>query len=350
MSSVLERIVPTPQRVANWVEHRLDRAQLRRASQLPSQIHLSVTDRCFLPCEHCDIWKNDTVDLPTEQWLSLIDRLGQWCAPGGMNFVGGEPLLRKDLERLIATAVGYGFETSFNTNGWLVTEKRAQSLVDAGVSTVYVSLDGLDRKEVDRSRGRAGSFDKAMDAIAAFSAAGAPNVITAAILHTGNPQFILDQLDWVEANGHQLVMQPLYQNFGQTEYNPDWWKTSVMWPHKAEQVKQLHAVLDELTRARLRGRPICNSPAQLQAMKGHFTDPTKDQGVSCRAGHSDLSFDPHGNIRLCYFLDPIGHMDEPVPLSWIWERGRTLRRRWEVSRCDRNCSLLNCNFELRNDG
>ena len=64
----------------------------------------------------------------------------------------------------------------------------------------------------------------------------------------------------------------------------------------------------------------------------------------CRAGHSDLSLDPHGNIRLCYFLEPVGHLSEPTPLPVIWDRYTTLRRRWEVSRCDRHCNLLNCNF------
>ena len=110
------------QRLVNGVERVLDKFQLRRASQLPSQVHLSVTDRCFLPCLHCDIWKNDAVDLPTQKWVDVIDRLGEWCAPAGMNFVGGEPLLRKDLPQLIARANAVGFETSFNTNGWLVTE------------------------------------------------------------------------------------------------------------------------------------------------------------------------------------------------------------------------------------
>ena len=79
-------------------------------------------------------------------------------------------------------------------------------------------------------------------------------------------------------------------------------------------------------------------------MKAHFREPAQDNRQMCRAGHSALSFDPHGNIRLCYFLDPIGHLSEPTPLPLIWDRFQTLRRRWEVSRCDRHCNLLNCNF------
>ena len=85
------------QYVANMVERVLDRFELRRAPSLPKQIHLSVTDRCFLPCLHCDIWKNEATDLPTQVWMNVIDKLGEWCAPASINFVGGEPLLRSDL-------------------------------------------------------------------------------------------------------------------------------------------------------------------------------------------------------------------------------------------------------------
>jgi type IV secretory pathway VirB6-like protein len=54
----------------------LDHLRLRRAPGRPTQVHLSVTDRCFLPCLHCDIWKNKAEDLPTAFWLDAIDRLG----------------------------------------------------------------------------------------------------------------------------------------------------------------------------------------------------------------------------------------------------------------------------------
>ena len=79
-------------------------------------------------------------------------------------------------------------------------------------------------------------------------------------------------------------------------------------------------------------------------MKFHFSHPVKDSGLSCRAGHSDLSFDPQGNVRLCYFLEPVGHMKD-VDLQSLWISHRTMRRRWQVSRCERHCNMLNCNFD-----
>ena len=322
----------------------LDGLQLRRAPGRPTQVHLSVTDRCFLPCLHCDIWKNTAEDLPTQFWLDAIDRLGAWCAPAGLNLVGGEPLLRKDLEQLMARAVTRGFQVSFNTNGWLMTPARAAAIAAAGTSVAYVSLDGARAETVDHSRGRVGSFDKARAAIKLLRATGGPRVVIASILHTGNAAEVPALLSLVRDEGLELVVQPLYQSFGPAPYDPHWWRSSPFFPRTAEALTQLDTALDLLTVERLRGGPVQNAAAQLQAMKQHFRAPDADNLQSCRAGHSDISVDPQGRLRLCYFLDPIGHLDEVLPLHLQWDRPEALRRRWQVSRCARHCNLLNCNF------
>lgn len=327
------------------VDRLLDRAHLRRAPGRPRQIHLSVIDRCFLPCVHCDIWKNQGEDLPTETWATLIDRLAEWCAPAAMNFVGGEPLMRTDLEALMARAVGRGFEVSFNTNGWLVTPKRAVGIRASGVRVVYVSMDGIRRETVDHSRGKAGSLDKALRAISLLSEGAGPRVVIACILHAGNAAEIPGLLAFVRDQGIQLVLQPLYQSFGDNAYDPHWYESSPLFPRTTDELDAVDRALDTLSAERFRGGPVQNEIAQLQAMKQHFRSPGVDNGQLCRAGHSDLSFDPQGRVRLCYFLEPVGSIFDPTPLPVLWDGWTALRRRWEVSRCDRHCNLLNCNFE-----
>ena len=161
------------------LERALAAMRLRAAPGLPTQIHLSVTDRCFLPCLHCDIYKNKTEDLPEEAWARTLDRLAVWLGPAAVNFVGGEPLLRKDLERLMGRAAALGFTVSFNTNGWLLTDARAEALCAAGAQIAYVSLDGHRRETVDHSRGRAGSYDKALEACARLDRHPNPRVVIA---------------------------------------------------------------------------------------------------------------------------------------------------------------------------
>ncbi len=320
----------------------LDKLRLRRAPGRPKQIHLSVTDRCFLPCLHCDIWKNEATDLPTEVWIESLDRLAHWVGPAAVNFVGGEPLLRKDLEELMGHAVKLGNEVSFNTNAWLLTEKRARAIADAGVSIAYVSMDGFTAETVDHSRGREGSHEKCHEAFAFLDAVKGPRVVVTCILNGSNAHEIPRLLEFVRSRGYQLVLQPLYQNFGEVDYDPDWWRSSVLWP---TDLAAIDAALDRLIEERRRGGPVCNAVGQLEAMKGYFRAPSTFNGLTCKAGHSDISFDPRGNIRLCYFLEPVATVFDWAPLAAIWDAPRTLQRRWEVSRCERSCNLLNCNFD-----
>lgn len=323
----------------------LARARLRPALEKPVQVHLSVTDRCFLPCLHCDIWKNEAEDLPEAVWAGVIDDLARWLGPAAMNFVGGEPLLRKDLERLMARATKLGFTVTFNTNGWLLTEKRAHALADAGVSVAYVSLDGAREATVDHSRGRVGSWKKAVAACDTLDRVPNPRVVISCVLHGENAREIPELLAWCKGRGYQLVVQPLYQNFGNNAHDPSWWRRSPLWP---TDLGAIDAAIDVLVDERNGACQVCNSVEQLQAFKRYFRDPSVYNGEVCKAGHSDIAFDPAGNVRLCYFLEPVGNVTDGRALPRIWNAVGTMRRRHEVHRCTRSCNLLNCNFE-RND-
>ena len=324
------------------LDRTLEKMRLRRAPRRPTQIHLSVTDNCFLPCLHCDIWKNKATDLSTEIWLNTLDRMAEWVGPASVNFVGGEPFLRKDLEQLMAHAVALGNEVSFNTNAWLLTKKRVQAVADAGVDIAYISMDGFRKETVDHSRGRKGSWDKCMEAMEHLDQAQGPRVVIACILTGQNAAEIEALIGFVKKRGYQLVVHPLYQNFGEVEYDPHWYRSSELWPRDLASVD---AAIARLVAERKAGGPVCNSVGQLHAMKGYYAAPDVFNGLSCKAGHSDISFDPQGNVRLCYFLEPVATVFDLSPLAVIWDSPKTLRRRFEVSRCERSCNLLNCNFD-----
>jgi MoaA/NifB/PqqE/SkfB family radical SAM enzyme len=320
----------------------LDRLRLARAPGRPTQVHLCVTDRCFLPCAHCDMWKNRTEDLPEAVWARVIDELARWCGPAAMNFVGGEPLLRKDLERLMARATDRGFTVTFNTNAWLLTDARAAALCDAGVRIAYLSLDGMREATVDASRGRAGTWRKVMEACDRLDRLPNPRVVIACILHGHNAAEIPDLLAWVKSRGYELVVQPLYQSFGENAHDPAWWRRSELWP---TDLGAIDAAIDVLAEERRQGGKVCNVVPQLEAFRRHFRDPSAPNGQVCKAGHSDIAFDPHGNVRLCYFLEPVGNVTDERSLPRIWSSIAAMRRRYEVSRCTRSCNLLNCNFD-----
>lgn len=120
-------------------------------------LRISVTDRCNFRCSYCmpkEVFDKDYAYLPHKDLLSFeeITRLARNFVALGVRKIrltGGEPLLRKNIEILIEqlaslrTAEGSPLDLTLTTNGSLLARK-AQSLKDAGLQRVTVSLDGLD--------------------------------------------------------------------------------------------------------------------------------------------------------------------------------------------------------------
>ncbi|WP_332775900.1 GTP 3',8-cyclase MoaA [Polaromonas sp.] len=120
-------------------------------------LRISVTDRCNFRCSYCmprEVFDKDYAFLPQSSLLSFeeITRLAKIFVAHGVEKIrltGGEPLLRKHLEVLIEmlarlqTPAGKPLDITLTTNASLLA-KKAQSLKDAGLQRVTVSLDGLD--------------------------------------------------------------------------------------------------------------------------------------------------------------------------------------------------------------
>jgi cyclic pyranopterin phosphate synthase len=120
-------------------------------------LRVSVTDRCNFRCTYCmpkEVFDRDYPFLPHADLLTFeeITRLARIFIEHGVEKIrltGGEPLLRKDIERLIEmlarlqTRDGRPLDLTLTTNGSILARK-ARSLADAGLKRVTVSLDGLD--------------------------------------------------------------------------------------------------------------------------------------------------------------------------------------------------------------
>ncbi len=120
-------------------------------------LRISVTDRCNFRCNYCmpkEIFDKDYQYLPHSDLLSFeeITRIAKQFVAHGVQKIrltGGEPLLRKNVEALIAqlaalrTLDGQALDLTLTTNGSLLARK-ARALKEAGLQRVTVSLDGLD--------------------------------------------------------------------------------------------------------------------------------------------------------------------------------------------------------------
>jgi cyclic pyranopterin phosphate synthase len=114
-------------------------------------LRISVTDRCNFRCTYCmprEVFDSGYKFLPHEAILSFeeIARLARIFVGLGVEKIrltGGEPLVRRDVPRLIAMLQGLNVEITLTTNGSLLA-KQAVALARAGLNRVTVSLDSLD--------------------------------------------------------------------------------------------------------------------------------------------------------------------------------------------------------------
>jgi cyclic pyranopterin phosphate synthase len=149
-------------------------------------LRISVTDRCNLRCFYC-IPEEDVEWLPRAGILSFeeIERFARIVAGLGIHklrITGGEPLLRKDLPRLVASLVAVPgiADVGMTTNG-VGLARLAVPLREAGLFRLNVSLDTLDR-ELFRKLTRRDALDAVLEGLEAAAAAGfAPIKINAVI-------------------------------------------------------------------------------------------------------------------------------------------------------------------------
>jgi len=144
-------------------------------------LRISVTDRCNFRCTYCmpkEVFGRDFQFLPSAQLLTFeeITRLARIFLDQGvekLRLTGGEPLMRRDLEKLVAMLAPLpGLrDLTLTTNASLLARK-AQALKDAGLRRVTVSLDSLDNAVFQAMNDVSFPVERVLEGIAAAQAVG----------------------------------------------------------------------------------------------------------------------------------------------------------------------------------
>ncbi len=177
-------------------------------------LRISVTDRCNFRCVYCmpkEVFGRDYRFLDRKELLSFeeIARVARAFAARGVSklrLTGGEPLLRRELERLVEMLAAIpGIEDlTLTTNGSLLVQK-AQTLADAGLRRVTVSLDSLD-DEVFRAMNDVDfPVERVLEGIAAAADAGlAPVKVNMVVKRCQNDGSVLEMAEQFRGTGHVL--------------------------------------------------------------------------------------------------------------------------------------------------
>ena len=174
-------------------------------------LRISVTDRCNFRCVYCmpkEVFGRDYRFLPRTQLLDYeeITRLARAFVANGVSKIritGGEPLVRKHVERLIEMLAALEVELTLTTNGTLLPQK-AQALADAGLSRVTVSLDSLDDAAFRAMNDVDFPVERVLEGIEAAAAAGLPVKVNAVVKRGLNDEGIVAMARHFRGTGHVL--------------------------------------------------------------------------------------------------------------------------------------------------
>jgi cyclic pyranopterin phosphate synthase len=176
-------------------------------------LRVSVTDRCNFRCVYCmpkEIFGKDYVFLPQSEVLTFeeIARLVRIFVELGVQKVrltGGEPLVRREVERLVGMLATLGeIDLTLTTNGSLLAAK-AKPLAAAGLRRITVSLDSLDDATFKRMNDVDFPVQKVLDGIAAAEAVGlAPIKVNMVVRRGLNEDSVLPMARHFRGTGHVL--------------------------------------------------------------------------------------------------------------------------------------------------
>jgi MoaA/NifB/PqqE/SkfB family radical SAM enzyme len=266
----------------------------------PLVAELFLTDNCNLRCTSCGCWTSTTKgELSTQEWQDVLRQLVA-LRIYKVNFTGGEPLIRPDAVSLMAYArdVGVG-QIHLNTNGIRLTPAVLEEVLDAGVRSFNVSVDGPTALVHDRIRGRLGAFETTTQHLRHLIAQRDKRKLKVRMNFTVMRDNV-DTLPGIAALAQQLGVA-LYLNLvtdrtflfrtsavtGQTDVTGD-------------RLDSALAALEAMARADRRWLPRYSD---LRYVRGHFSDLVQSD-LPCAESQLKLMVHSRGEIGGCWAHDP----------------------------------------------
>ncbi len=148
-------------------------------AERPQRVYWEITRACDLACRHCRAEaapEPDPDELTTAEGRRLLQRVAAFGEPlPHVVLTGGDPLKRRDLFELVATARGLGLGVSVAPSATpLLTADSLRRLEASGVEAISLSLDGSSAASHDAIRGIPGTYERTMDAAAVAREVGLP--------------------------------------------------------------------------------------------------------------------------------------------------------------------------------
>ncbi|MEC4685156.1 MAG: radical SAM protein [Nitrospirota bacterium] len=321
---------------------------------------LFLTYRCTSRCKTCNIWKRNAekgLELDWREWNIVLERLRDYGIKT-VEIFGGDALLRKDIIfKMIRFCTENDIRTYFPTNSILMDRETAEGLVNAGLDTIYFSLDAIDL-ESDKVRGVSGTFQKIKKAIEsvvdARKGSENPKIIICSTLSNINYESFESIVDFLKDYPVDAVYPRLVTEFSQhnidssviNEIRPDpYFVTSEDKSHlfSLQQTRRFHEIISRLKSINA-ADPYINFQGIDFAPDEAFT--CGEYGFRRCLGCSTLvTINPNGDVTPCPFYPKyvIGNLCQGKRLDEVWGNFKhrefiRLQRRDKIMICS-NCVM-----------
>ncbi len=240
-----------------------DRCLIDSFGRVHNNLRISVTDRCNIRCFYCMPAENvvfmDRGELLTFEEIERVVRVGASLGITKVRLTGGEPLVRRELHRLIEQLVAVdGIEDiGLTTNGVLLAEQAA-ALRAAGLESVNISLDALSAEKF-RQITRRDLFEKVMRGIDAARAAGFRIKINAVAIRGLSE----DELVPFGQLARETGMEVRFIEFMPLDADNAWQRGQVLFGHE---------ILSTLSKGIRPLRPLTTTDASAPATQFEFDD------------------------------------------------------------------------------
>jgi radical SAM protein with 4Fe4S-binding SPASM domain len=274
--------------------------------------------------------------------------LDEFAALGttGIGFTGGEPLLRSDIFTLLQHSKARGMITHLNTNGFLLTPDRIQRLLEIGIDSINISVDGATAATHEAARGVPGGFQRILDGIK-FLLEERKHIhrrVTVNIVSVISQHNLHEIADLVRLATSQKVdgigFLPIHGFYNEFEQDRATVMSNAQWQETTENK------IDSLIAMKQAGCPIENSLRYLRLFTRCFRG--EPLPIACYAGYNSYVVHCYGDIFPCVpwnnwnrAVQNIKH----VSLKDFWfSRDYDRIRKTQVNSC-REC-YWNCHTEM----
>lgn len=308
----------------------------------PQYLMMKVTNLCNSDCIYCNHAKSRAQtevkeQIPLEQMIKIIDEAAK-LGVKAISISGGEPLLRPDIENMVARIVEHGIVPVLLTNGCFLAE-RAEKLYESGLKYFIISLDSLDEKDYFYQRGV--EINKVLEGIEALRKIKEKD------------ENIKIHITPVVTAKNILQMPQLVEYFSElgiaVQFSPYHKFTYFQRDVLAEfDRKEVEEVIDKLVEQKKAGLMIANSVSFLKHFKKFMCEgKILPDEYECLAGFSTIYVDTYENVLPCWSggFGPIGNLkQESLVDIWYSEKYAEIRKKMKKCQCP-GCWLL-CTGEL----